>query len=125
MHGKLGLLHRLRHNKEKQAILNAMRACGGNRSQAARRLGISRNRLYRRVGVLGIDLPAASDEGTSSVGLPSCKLNDMLREVEFKEIVGVLRLTGGQRTVAARTLGISRSQFYRHVFELNIDLGSV
>jgi transcriptional regulator of acetoin/glycerol metabolism len=33
--------------QERGAILEALRACGGNVSEAARRLGISRGRVYR------------------------------------------------------------------------------
>jgi transcriptional regulator of acetoin/glycerol metabolism len=33
--------------QERSAILDALRTCGGNVSEAARRLGISRGRVYR------------------------------------------------------------------------------
>jgi len=46
---------------ERQAILAALRRAGGGRSLAARRLGISRSRLYRRMDALGID-PKATNE---------------------------------------------------------------
>lgn len=36
--------------QERAAILDALRACGGNVSEAARRLGISRGRVYRAMG---------------------------------------------------------------------------
>jgi transcriptional regulator with PAS, ATPase and Fis domain len=39
---------------ERQAILEALRHAGGQRSRAARLMGISRSRLYRRMGALGI-----------------------------------------------------------------------
>ena len=38
-----------------QAIAQTITACGGNMSEAARRLGISRNTLYRRLRQLGAD----------------------------------------------------------------------
>lgn len=40
---------------ERQAILAALRRAGGGRSLAARQLGISRSRLYRRMDALGIE----------------------------------------------------------------------
>jgi len=39
---------------ERRAILSALRRAGGQRSQAARAIGISRSRLYRRMEALGI-----------------------------------------------------------------------
>ena len=38
-----------------QAIVDALASCGGNRTAAARHLGISRATLYRRLTELGID----------------------------------------------------------------------
>ena len=35
-----------------RCIQHALRSCDGNRSEAARRLGISRNTLYRKLGEL-------------------------------------------------------------------------
>lgn len=40
---------------ERQEILGALRRSNGQRAKAARSLGISRSRLYRRMDVLGID----------------------------------------------------------------------
>jgi propionate catabolism operon transcriptional regulator len=40
---------------EKREILMALRRARGQRAQAARSLGISRSRLYRRMEALGID----------------------------------------------------------------------
>ena len=39
---------------ERRAILTALRRSEGQRSQAAREMGISRSRLYRRMEALGI-----------------------------------------------------------------------
>lgn len=47
-------LDRLLQDVEKSAILYALRQTGGNRSDAARVMGISRSRLYRRLEALKI-----------------------------------------------------------------------
>jgi DNA-binding NtrC family response regulator len=39
---------------ERRAILSALRRAGGQRSRAARAMGVSRSRLYRRMEALGI-----------------------------------------------------------------------
>jgi transcriptional regulator of acetoin/glycerol metabolism len=41
---------------ERQKLLQAIEACAGNMSNAAQRLGMSRNTLYRRCKQLGIPL---------------------------------------------------------------------
>jgi transcriptional regulator of acetoin/glycerol metabolism len=41
---------------ERQRLLETIDACGGNMSNAAQRLGVSRNTLYRRCKQLGIPL---------------------------------------------------------------------
>lgn len=46
----------LRH-LEREAILAALKACGGNRSHAARRLGIGRNTLWRKMRAYGLAMP--------------------------------------------------------------------
>jgi DNA-binding NtrC family response regulator len=40
---------------EREAIRRALDVAGGNRAEAARRLGISRQSLYTRMAALGID----------------------------------------------------------------------
>lgn len=40
---------------ETDVILSTLRACSGNKAEAARRLGMTRPRLYRRLRTLGID----------------------------------------------------------------------
>ena len=47
-------LDRLLQDVERSAILFALREAGGNRSDAARVMGISRSRLYRRLEALKI-----------------------------------------------------------------------
>ena len=40
-------------------IVDALEACGGNRTRAARELGISRPNLQKTMKRLGIDVPTA------------------------------------------------------------------
>src|SRR5215475_9412630 len=47
---------------ERQHVLQILKQTGGNRSEAARRLGIERKTLYRKALRLGIDLQAAGDK---------------------------------------------------------------
>jgi len=47
---------------ERQHILQILKQTGGNRSEAARRLGIERKTLYRKALRLGIDLQTAVDK---------------------------------------------------------------
>ena len=49
------ILDHILHRVEKREILGALRRSRGQRSRAARTLGISRSRLYRRMEALGID----------------------------------------------------------------------
>ena len=52
-------------------------------------------------------------------------LDDILIEVENREILGALHRANGQRTAAARLLGITRSRLYRRIDALKIDLNEV
>ena len=52
-------------------------------------------------------------------------LDDILFEVENREILGALQRANGQRTAAARLLGITRSRLYRRIDSLKIDLHEV
>ncbi len=51
----MGPLDRILTTVEKREILAALRRANGQRTLAARLLGISRSRLYRRMDALGID----------------------------------------------------------------------
>lgn len=51
------------HAPERVKIQNALRAAGGNRAAAARRLGISKSTFYDRVRRLGLDLPSKGPRG--------------------------------------------------------------
>ena len=48
-------------------------------------------------------------------------LDTILNTIERREIVSALRRTNGQRTLAAKELGISRSRLYRRMEALGID----
>ena len=50
-----GVLDRVLASVERREILGSLRRAHGQRSQAAKALGISRSRLYRRMEALGID----------------------------------------------------------------------
>ena len=48
-------------------------------------------------------------------------LDQMLTTIERREILSALKRAKGQRTLAARLLGISRSRLYRRMEALGID----
>ena len=48
-------------------------------------------------------------------------LDRILTTIEKREILGALERANGQRTLAARLLGISRSRLYRRMEALGID----
>ena len=48
-------------------------------------------------------------------------LDEVLATIEKREILGALQRADGQRTMAARLLGISRSRLYRRMEALGID----
>ncbi len=48
-------------------------------------------------------------------------LDEVLATIEKGEILGALNRADGQRTMAARLLGISRSRLYRRMEALGID----
>ncbi len=51
-------------------------------------------------------------------------LDDLLMRLERNEFLAALRTTGGQRSLAAHQLGISRTKFYRRLEALGIDLNT-
>jgi len=57
----------------------------------------------------------------SDTETPSGSLDQILTTIEKREILGALRRSNGQRTLAARLLGISRSRLYRRMEALGID----
>ncbi len=48
-------------------------------------------------------------------------LDTILNTIERREIISALKRTSGQRTLAAKELGISRSRLYRRMEALGID----
>ena len=50
---------------EKRLIVRALARAGGNRSEAARQLGIGRSQLYLKIEEYGIDVPGGRGEGSS------------------------------------------------------------
>ena len=50
---------------ESDVLLKTLDACGGNKADAARRLGMTRPRLYRRLKTLGLEVDEA-DSPTDS-----------------------------------------------------------
>ena len=52
-------------------------------------------------------------------------LDQILNEIEKREILGALHRAGGERTQAAKMLGISRSRLYRRMELLGIDLKKI
>ena len=67
--------------------------------------------------------PVSSDGQKSGRDAPSKEswLDQVLHHTEKHEIVLALRQAKGQRTLAARLLGISRSRLYRRMEALGID----
>ena len=118
---------------ERAEIVSALRETHGNRAHAARRLGISRTKFYRRLRALDIDPDAArgwpGERGPQGAferradedARRGPGLDVVLAQVERREVVSALRETEGQRTLAARRLGISRSKLYRRMDALGID----
>ena len=52
---------------------------------------------------------------------PQGSLDQILSTIERREILSALNRASGQRTLAARLLGISRSRLYRRMEALGID----
>ena len=48
------------------------------------------------------------------------RLDDMLADIERRTILAALRRTRGQRSLAAKLMGISRSRLYRRMDALGI-----
>jgi len=60
--------------------------------------------------------------GIGSVGIVAHKsLDEILMSIETREIVAALQQVHGQRTQAAKLLGISRSRLYRRMEALSTD----
>ena len=70
-------------------------------------------------GKLKLSVPAAElgvDERSLQISLPTGKrLKELSREFERLVCVEAIRRNGGNRTAAARSLGLSRDSLYRHL----------
>ena len=64
---------------------------------------------------------ASSGDAASTVPPGVGLLDHLLGSLERREIVSALERSNGQRTLAARVLGISRSRLYRRMEALGID----
>ncbi len=64
-------------------------------------------------------------ERNESDGAKSGPLDQVLTSIERREILGALQRARGQRTLAARLLGISRSRLYRRMEAIGVDLTTV
>ncbi|UCC31172.1 MAG: PAS domain S-box protein [Phycisphaerales bacterium] len=63
------------------------------------------------------DTYTSPEQGTDNMG----PLDRILTTIERREILAALKRANGQRTLAARLLGISRSRLYRRMEALGID----
>ncbi len=66
-------------------------------------------------------MPAQGDQPVAGTDSSMGPLDQMLTSIEKREILSALRRANGQRTLAARMLGISRSRLYRRMEALGID----
>jgi DNA-binding NtrC family response regulator len=73
-------------------------------------------------GVVGRILDSLDDAVDTEGGSPSAGDDITLRELEARHIEGVLRRCAGNRSRAARTLGIERKTLYRKAKRFGIDL---
>jgi transcriptional regulator with PAS, ATPase and Fis domain len=65
-HDALATFHGTDDSLEARAILRALREENGVKARAARRLGWTRQKLYRRLGALGLDARSVDDERAST-----------------------------------------------------------
>ncbi len=70
---------------------------------------------------MGTTDPARQDQASPSLKAVRGSLDTILHTIERREIVSALSRTSGQRTLAAKELGISRSRLYRRMEALGID----
>lgn len=59
--GNIGALDRILSTIERREIVTALSRAKGQRTLAAKMLGISRSRLYRRMDALGVDPKSLKD----------------------------------------------------------------
>lgn len=88
------------------------------RTTTERNLGAGADRARTGLPVAGGGA-MEEDEDVTDDGVGS--LDRILTTIERREILGALNRANGQRTLAARLLGISRSRLYRRMEALGID----
>lgn len=88
--------------------------------EAAERHGAYPPDETARVGEASKTVPEDGDESTQASDKMG-PLDWVLTSLERREILTALKRTNGQRTLAARLLGISRSRLYRRMEVLGID----
>jgi sigma-54 dependent transcriptional regulator, acetoin dehydrogenase operon transcriptional activator AcoR len=66
------------------------------------------------------DLPPELKETPLAAGVPSPQSADLINLDEKDRLLAALRRTGGNRTLAARMLGIGRATLYRRMSSLNL-----
>ena len=88
------------------------------RSATDRALGVGADQAR---GTLPGPAGGPLDEDEAAADGETGSLDRILTTIERREIVGALNRANGQRTLAARLLGISRSRLYRRMEALGID----
>ncbi|MGB2984550.1 MAG: helix-turn-helix domain-containing protein [Phycisphaerae bacterium] len=88
--------------------------------------------MATRIDAIDVNKPSTPENGATGLELEGGDLpqntasgmgplDQMLTTIERREILSALGRAKGQRTLAARLLGISRSRLYRRMEALGID----
>ena len=105
---------------EKGRLFEALRVCGGNRTQAARRLGIDRTTLWRNLQKYTEKQAWHPNGGlpghtaTTAPIPPEAAYGTML-DGEKDRLFEALRACGGNRTRAARGLSMDRTTLWHNI----------
>ena len=109
--GVVGVMRDITETKEKEDYLRE--AAEKNMPLDASQMSTSESGSVGSLAEGGVQPP----EVASGMG----PLDQMLTTIERREILSALKRAKGQRTLAARLLGISRSRLYRRMEALGID----